>query len=84
MKVDTRTVEDMKCVCDGGCEHLRGEDCPFGLTFDMCRCCLVCARGEGEPCGEALGNCAVGLHCKKEDSNDTNEEEAARCSREYN
>lgn len=76
--------ESVKCVCDGGCEHLRGIDCPFGLTFDMCRCCLVCARGEREPCGGALGNCAVGQHCKYDPSvggKNTTDPGEGRCSR---
>lgn len=57
----------VKCVCDGSCEHLRAEECRHGVTFDMCHCCLVCARGENEPCGGALGTCAFGLHCQLND-----------------
>ncbi|ODM99522.1 Insulin-like growth factor-binding protein 7 [Orchesella cincta] len=54
----------VKCVCDGSCEHLRAEECQHGVTFDMCHCCLVCSRGENEPCGGARGTCAFGLHCQ--------------------
>lgn len=63
--------EVVKCVCDGSCEHLRAEECRHGVTFDMCRCCLVCARGENEPCGGARGTCAFGLHCQLNDERHT-------------
>lgn len=63
--------EVVKCVCDGSCEHLRAEECRHGVTFDMCRCCLVCARGENEPCGGARGTCAFGLHCQLNDEQHT-------------
>jgi len=84
-----RQSEQVKCVCDETCEHLRGKDCPFGLTFDMCQCCLVCSRGEGEPCGGALGNCAIGLHCIREDNlhernhSSTVGKDEGRCSRKF-
>jgi hypothetical protein len=84
---------EVKCVCDGSCEHLRAKDCPFGLTFDMCRCCLVCARGEDEPCGGALGNCAIGLHCINKEDDGVNEtsvggaagikDDQGRCTRKF-
>jgi len=59
-----QSEEAVACVCDGRCEHLRAQECLHGLTFDMCRCCLECARGEGEPCGGAVGKCSFGLHCQ--------------------
>ncbi|XP_034040998.1 serine protease HTRA1A-like [Thalassophryne amazonica] len=42
-------------------------DCPAGQALDACRCCPVCASGEGEACGGSgkLGDpvCAEGLEC---------------------
>ncbi|KAG7201986.1 hypothetical protein KM043_004678 [Ampulex compressa] len=57
----------LSCVCSPlECDVLSDEDCPGGLTWDPCRCCKVCARVEGEPCGGLFGfsgSCAVGLQC---------------------
>ncbi|KAL0114365.1 hypothetical protein PUN28_011552 [Cardiocondyla obscurior] len=57
----------LSCVCSPlECDVLTDEDCPGGLTWDPCRCCKVCARVEGEPCGGLFGfsgTCAVGLQC---------------------
>ncbi|XP_072751550.1 cysteine-rich motor neuron 1 protein isoform X2 [Anoplolepis gracilipes] len=57
----------LSCVCSPlECDVLTDEDCPGGLTWDPCRCCKVCARVEGEPCGGLFGfsgRCAVGLQC---------------------
>ncbi|XP_078590226.1 cysteine-rich motor neuron 1 protein-like [Branchiostoma floridae x Branchiostoma japonicum] len=33
------------------------------LTLDVCRCCHVCARQEGESCGNGHTGCASGLTC---------------------
>lgn len=42
-------------------------DCAAGQTLDACRCCQVCASGEGEACGGSgkLGDpvCGEGLEC---------------------
>ncbi|XP_066587412.1 cysteine-rich motor neuron 1 protein-like isoform X2 [Prorops nasuta] len=55
------------CVCSPlECDVLTDEDCPGGLTWDPCKCCRVCARVEGEPCGGLFGfsgSCAEGLQC---------------------
>ncbi|XP_034939320.1 cysteine-rich motor neuron 1 protein [Chelonus insularis] len=57
----------LSCVCSPlECDILTEEDCPGGLTWDPCKCCKVCARVEGEPCGGLFGfsgRCAVGLQC---------------------
>ncbi|XP_076246076.1 crimpy isoform X2 [Calliopsis andreniformis] len=57
----------LSCVCSPlECDILTDEDCPGGLTWDPCRCCKVCARVEGEPCGGLFGfsgSCADGLQC---------------------
>lgn len=39
--------------------------CPSGYVPDRCNCCLVCAQGEGEPCGRKDDlPCGDGLECK--------------------
>lgn len=39
--------------------------CPSGYVPDRCNCCLVCAQGEGEPCGHKDDlRCGDGLECK--------------------
>ncbi|CAL7946665.1 unnamed protein product [Xylocopa violacea] len=57
----------LSCVCSPfECDILTDDDCPGGLTWDPCRCCKVCARVEGEPCGGLFGfsgSCADGLQC---------------------
>ncbi|CAG7687303.1 unnamed protein product [Allacma fusca] len=55
----------MRCVCEGECERIQEQDCVWGLTLDFCGCCLLCSRGDGEPCGGALGTCARGLKCSR-------------------
>lgn len=45
------------------------------IPFDRlccCRCCRVCARTEGEPCGGVLGfsgECEPGLFCQQQTNN---------------
>ncbi|XP_011494454.1 PREDICTED: insulin-like growth factor-binding protein 7 [Ceratosolen solmsi marchali] len=57
----------LSCVCSPlECDTLTNDDCPGGLTWDPCKCCKVCARVEGEPCGGLFGfsgRCAIGLQC---------------------
>ncbi|XP_028330871.1 serine protease HTRA3 [Gouania willdenowi] len=39
--------------------------CPSGYMPDRCNCCLVCAQGEGDPCGRKDDlPCGDGLECK--------------------
>ncbi|CAL8329981.1 unnamed protein product [Lota lota] len=40
-------------------------NCPSGYVPDHCNCCLVCVRGEGDPCGGKNDPpCGQGLECK--------------------
>ncbi|XP_077444331.1 serine protease HTRA3 isoform X2 [Stigmatopora argus] len=42
--------------------------CPGGYAPDRCNCCLVCAAGEGEPCGRGDDSpCGDGLECRRPD-----------------
>ncbi|XP_075412752.1 serine protease HTRA4 [Tenrec ecaudatus] len=56
--------------CPAACEPTRCPPlptCPEGVVpvLDRCRCCSVCAAGEGEACGGAAGRpCAAGLQCR--------------------
>ncbi|XP_069877873.1 serine protease HTRA3 isoform X1 [Dipodomys merriami] len=49
--------------CPARCDAARcpRPRCPGGYAPDPCGCCLVCAAGEGEPCGRAP--CGDGLEC---------------------
>lgn len=53
--------------CDKSMCPRQPTDCPAGQSLDVCRCCLVCASGEGEACGGGgkLGDpvCGEGLDC---------------------
>uniref|UniRef100_A0A3P8ZRE6 Serine protease HTRA2, mitochondrial n=1 Tax=Esox lucius TaxID=8010 RepID=A0A3P8ZRE6_ESOLU len=53
-------------TCPSTCDPRTCEilSCPGGYVPDRCDCCLLCSRGEGEPCGR--GNyppCGDGLEC---------------------
>ncbi|XP_069782003.1 insulin-like growth factor-binding protein 7 [Narcine bancroftii] len=48
------------------CPPLPSGGCPLGEAPDPCRCCTVCAAGQGEPCGgrnSRRGRCAQGYEC---------------------
>ena len=43
--------------------------CAGGVVTEMCGCCQVCAKVEGEKCGgpwDAYGNCDTGLKCVRD------------------
>lgn len=67
MVLSFAVAKALSCVCSPlECDLLTEEDCPGGLTWDPCKCCKVCARVEGEPCGGLFGfsgSCAIGLQC---------------------
>ncbi|XP_011300108.1 single insulin-like growth factor-binding domain protein-2 [Fopius arisanus] len=75
----------LSCVCSPlECDVLTNEDCPGGLTWDPCRCCRVCARVEGEPCGGLFGfsgSCAVGLQCVIKNLRPPDELDEGTCSK---
>ncbi|XP_042908073.1 single insulin-like growth factor-binding domain protein-2 [Parasteatoda tepidariorum] len=57
--------EDFYCECDDECPEM--EYCEFGEVPDVCECCFMCAKGEGESCGGMYGlagTCAWGLYCQ--------------------
>lgn len=42
------------------------DNCPLGLVWDSCDCCLICGKTEGEFCGGKInhyGRCGQGLKC---------------------
>nr|XP_053641086.1 uncharacterized protein LOC128694804 [Cherax quadricarinatus] len=44
-------------------------ECHRGITWDVCNCCEVCAKGVNEECGgpwNAYGKCGYGLTCLKD------------------
>ncbi|XP_057193365.1 serine protease HTRA3 isoform X2 [Triplophysa rosa] len=60
-------VADTKAKCPERCDvsMCPSPSCPSGYVPDRCNCCLVCAQGEGEPCGRKDDlPCGDGLECK--------------------
>lgn len=60
-------VADTKLKCPERCDVSKcpSPSCPSGYVPDRCNCCLVCAHGEGEPCGRKDDlPCGDGLECK--------------------
>ncbi|GAA6230994.1 serine protease HTRA3-like [Lates japonicus] len=55
-----------KATCPSRCDvsTCPSPSCPSGYVPDRCNCCLVCAQGEGEPCGRKDDlPCGDGLEC---------------------
>lgn len=60
-------IADTKLKCPERCDVSKcpSPSCPSGYVPDRCNCCLVCAQGEGEPCGRKDDlPCGDGLECK--------------------
>ncbi|KAA0723687.1 Serine protease HTRA3 [Triplophysa tibetana] len=60
-------VADTKAKCPERCDvsMCPSPSCPSGYVPDRCNCCLVCAQGEGEPCGRKDDlPCGDGLECR--------------------
>ncbi|XP_039996222.1 serine protease HTRA3 [Xiphias gladius] len=65
LKASTRA--EPKATCPARCDvsNCLSPSCPSGYVPDRCNCCLVCAQGEGEPCGRKDDlPCGDGLECK--------------------
>ncbi|MGH0178554.1 UNVERIFIED_CONTAM: hypothetical protein FKN15_012832 [Acipenser sinensis] len=55
-----------KCPAHCAVSKCPSPSCPSGYVPDRCNCCLVCAHGEGEPCGRKDDlPCGDGLECKQ-------------------
>ena len=63
---DLLDEEPQQCAA---CEPLIPDNCPSGqLAKDVCECCDVCAKAEGEECGgvwSLSGTCADYLFCEE-------------------
>uniref|UniRef100_A0AAY4A3M9 Serine protease HTRA3 n=1 Tax=Denticeps clupeoides TaxID=299321 RepID=A0AAY4A3M9_9TELE len=60
-------VAEPKSKCPARCDVTTcpSPSCPSGYVPDRCNCCLVCAQGEGEPCGRKDDlACGDGLECR--------------------
>ena len=66
-----RIVASLSCIRP--CSRVRcltPVDCKGGTVKDICGCCTVCAKVEGERCGgewETEGRCDSGLECSVRD-----------------
>ncbi|XP_041132768.1 serine protease HTRA3 [Polyodon spathula] len=55
-----------KCPARCDVSKCPSPSCPSGYVPDRCNCCLVCAHGEGDPCGRKDDlPCGDGLECKQ-------------------
>ena len=48
------------------CTPVRALNCTTDIVLDVCKCCPVCSKGEGEKCGGSYGlkgRCTSGLAC---------------------
>lgn len=52
---DLCTCNQLSCEIPVNCSH--------GTLSDQCGCCMVCARGAREVCGDGAGVCGKGLQC---------------------
>ena len=56
----------LRCDCKRAKQCIRPTSCPTGYRYDMCNCCEVCAKAEGEVCGGSNyveGQCGHGMGC---------------------
>ncbi|XP_070785643.1 serine protease HTRA3 isoform X2 [Enoplosus armatus] len=65
LKESAGTEPKAKCPTRCDVSTCPSPGCPSGYVPDRCNCCLVCAQGEGEPCGRKDDlPCGDGLECK--------------------
>ncbi|XP_070760041.1 serine protease HTRA1 [Enoplosus armatus] len=59
-----RTRQTCTPVCDASRCPAPPQACYYGHVKDGCGCCVVCAAGEGDACGDRSGlSCGDGLRC---------------------
>ncbi len=68
LSITFTTTQSLSCIpCeDWQCTPVEELNCQGGLTMDVCGCCKVCAKIEGEKCGglwHLHGECDDGLTC---------------------
>ncbi|XP_026795848.2 serine protease HTRA1 [Pangasianodon hypophthalmus] len=64
--VTHRPERECRDACDASRCPPAPDSCYFGVVRDACRCCAVCASGEGDPCGErGRARCGDGLRCDR-------------------
>lgn len=54
---NTDPVVGLSCPCDKNlCPNVTSLQCQYGTVYDVCLCCLECAKGTGEVCGGIWGS----------------------------
>ncbi|KAJ8263530.1 hypothetical protein COCON_G00159870 [Conger conger] len=68
--VQSRLIRKRQTPCSEVCDVFRcpaPESCYYGVVRDHCGCCVICASGEGDICGElGTGICGEGMVCDYE------------------
>lgn len=66
LKESVSAEPNAKCPTQCNVSTCPSPICPRGYVPDRCDCCLICAQGEGEPCGSKDDLlCVDGLDCKQ-------------------
>ncbi|XP_030287947.1 serine protease HTRA3 isoform X1 [Sparus aurata] len=66
LKESVSAEPNAKCPTQCNVSTCPSPICPRGYVPDRCDCCLICAQGEGEPCGSKDDLlCGDGLDCKQ-------------------
>ncbi|XP_036382971.1 serine protease HTRA1 [Megalops cyprinoides] len=66
--VHSRLLRKRQTLCPEICDVSRcppaPQSCYYGVVKDYCGCCVICAAGEGDQCGEhGIGVCGEGMVC---------------------
>ncbi|KAG9354719.1 hypothetical protein JZ751_001432 [Albula glossodonta] len=69
--VQPRLVRKRQTPCPEVCDTSRcppsSDSCYYGVVKDYCNCCIICASGERDICGErGIGVCGEGMVCDYE------------------